>query len=89
MKLKEARDVIDNHVKDLIELCPHCSAKTHIEALWNDCHRLRNRDVEFYVIFRCKPCRRLILKTFYLRQNPYSSEENLDIKGWDENFPCP
>lgn len=87
MKLKEAREGINTHAKDLIELCPHCGARSHIEALWNDYHQLRNRDVEFYVIFRCKPCRKLILKTFYLEQNPYSHEENLTMKGWNEMFP--
>jgi hypothetical protein len=87
MNLKEARDAINTHVKDLIEVCPHCGARSHIEALWNDCHKRTNRDVEFYVVFRCKPCRRLLLKTFYLEQNPYSEQENLTIKGWDEMFP--
>lgn len=87
MNLKEARDSINTHVKDLIELCPHCGARSHIEALWNDCHKLKNRDIEFYIVFRCKPCRRLLLKTFYLNQNTYSDHENLTIKGWDEMFP--
>jgi hypothetical protein len=87
MKLKEAREGINTQVKDLIEICPHCGARSHIEALWNDCHKLKNGDVEFYVIFRCKPCQKLILKTFYLEQNPYSSDENLTTKGWDEMFP--
>jgi hypothetical protein len=87
MKLKEAREAINTHVKDLIELCPHCGAKAHIEALWNECHKLRNGDVEFYVIFRCKPCRQLILKTFALEQNRYTNDEQLAIKGWDEMFP--
>lgn len=87
MKLKEAREAINTHVKDLIEMCPHCGAKAHIEALWNECHKLQNNDVEFYVVFRCKPCRKLILKTFCLEQNPYSDDENLEIKGWDEMFP--
>src|SRR4051794_34068621 len=87
MRLKEARDGINTHVKDLVELCPHCGAKSHIEALWNDYHKFRNRDVEFYVIFRCKPCQKLLLKTFYLEQNPYSTEENLSMKGWEHVFP--
>lgn len=87
MELKEARDVINTQAKDLIELCPHCGAMAHIEALWNDHHRLRNRDVEFYVMFRCKPCRQLILKTIYLRQNPYTRDEKLTVEGWRAIFP--
>lgn len=87
MKLKEARDGINTYIKDVIELCPHCGARSHIEALWNDYHTLKNGDVEFYFIFRCKPCRKLLLKTFSLKQNPYSQDENLSIKGWHEIFP--
>lgn len=87
MKLKEAREAINAHTKDLIERCPHCGAMTHIEALWNQCHILPNRDAEFYVVFRCKPCRKLILKTLYLRQSPYSQQENFEIAGWKETFP--
>jgi len=87
MKLAEAKEALDKHVTDLIDICPHCGAKTHIEKQWSGSHILASKDAEFYVIFRCKPCRRLILKTFFLRQNPYSREENFEIKGWDEKFP--
>lgn len=87
MNHKEAREAINVHVQDLIENCPHCGARTHIQALWNDSHVLKNRDVEFYVVFRCKPCRKLLLKTFYFEQNRYNDQESLSIKGWDEMFP--
>lgn len=87
MNHKEAREAINVHVQDLIENCPHCGARTHIQALWNDSHVLKNRDVEFYVMFRCKPCRKLMLKTFYFEQNRYNDQENLSIKGWNEMFP--
>ena len=54
MNLKEAREAINTHaVKDFIEFCPHCGARAHIETLWNECYKLRNCDVEFYVVFRC------------------------------------
>lgn len=87
MNLKEASEAINVHLQDLIEQCPHCGAQAHIHAQWNDFHVLRNRDVEFYVVFRCKPCRKLLLKTFYLEQNRHSDHESLSIKGWDEMFP--
>lgn len=87
MNLKEARDAINTHVRDHIEQCPHCGARAHIEALWNDCHTLRNRDVEFYVVFRCKPCRKLLMKTCHFKQNPYTDQEKLSFEGWDEIFP--
>jgi hypothetical protein len=87
MDTKEAQSIIDKHVKDLIDLCPHCGAKVHIEKLWNDYHSFRNGDVEFYVVFRCKPCKKLLMKTFLFKQNRYSRDENLEVKGWDEKFP--
>lgn len=88
MKIEKAREAINNYVKDLLEDCPHCAAKTHIEALWNDCHTFRNRDIEFYVVFRCKPCRKLLMKTFRFKQNPYSEEQNLSMEGWGDIYPA-
>lgn len=87
MNIKEAKEAIDQHVIDLIDTCPHCGARVHIEQLWNDYHQFRNRNVEFYVIFRCKPCKKLVLKTFLFEQNEYSQPVNLSISGWDEKFP--
>jgi len=87
MDIKEANSLIEAHVKDLIDLCPHCGAKVHIEKLWNDYHSFSNGDIEFYVIFRCKPCKKLLLKTFLFIQNEYSSNENLKVEGWYEKFP--
>jgi len=87
MDIKQAHGLIDANVKDLIDLCPHCGAKVHIEKQWNDYHCFNNGDTEFYVIFRCKPCKKLILKTYFFRQNPYSNGEDLEAKGWGDKFP--
>lgn len=87
MKVDEAREGLNKHARDLVEQCPHCGAKAHIEALWNDYHRFRNGNVEFYVVFRCKPCKKLMLRTFFMEQNSYSSDENLTMRGWDKIFP--
>jgi len=87
MNIDEARNLIDTSVVDLIDLCPHCGAKVHIEKLWNDYHSFKNGDVEFYVIFRCKPCKKLILKTCIFKQNRYNDSQDLKPKGWDDKFP--
>ena len=93
MKLDEAKKLIEEYVKDMIDLCPHCGAKVHIEKLWSDYHIFRNGDTgfygdtEFYIVFRCKPCKKLILKTFFYQQNRYSDNTDLKPKGWDEKFP--
>jgi len=87
MDLIHAQQLIDEHVEDMIDLCPHCGAKVHIVKLWNDYHVFNNGDTEFYVVFRCKPCKKLVLKTFVFKQNRYSDKTNLEEKGWDEKFP--
>jgi len=66
-------------------MCPHCDAKSHLTALWNDYHFFRNAGLEFYIVFRCVPCKKLVLKTFEFEQ--YESRENLKPKGWNEKFP--
>ncbi|MFA4871934.1 MAG: DUF4145 domain-containing protein [Patescibacteria group bacterium] len=87
MDLKNATIFIEEYVKDLIDNCPHCEARVHIEKLWGDYHSFKNGNVEFYVIFRCKPCKKLILKTYLFEQDRYSNETNLKSIGWDEKFP--
>ncbi len=87
MDLPAAKNLIEEYVKDLIDVCPHCGAKVHIEKLWNTHHSFSNGDVEFYVVFRCRPCNKLLLKTYMFRQNRYTNSTNLEAVGWDEKFP--
>lgn len=87
MDLPAAKNLIEEYVKDLIDICPHCGAKVHIEKLWNAHHSFSNGDVEFYVVFRCRPCNKLLLKTYVFRQNRYTNSTNLEAVGWDEKFP--
>ena len=87
MDLNAAQNLIKHYVTDLIDICPHCGAKVHIEKLWSAHHSFDNGDVEFYVIFRCKPCRKLLLKTYVFKQNKYTNEIDLKTAGWDEKFP--
>jgi len=87
MDLSAAQNLIEEYVKDMIDTCPHCGAKVHIEKLWSAHHSFDGGDVEFYVIFRCKPCKKLLLKTFVFKQNRYISKTNLKLGGWDEKYP--
>lgn len=88
MNIEEAKNSIQTYTTDLIDICPHCGAKVHIEQLWNGHHQFLNGDLEFYVAFRCKPCRKLLVKTCQFEQNRYSGSQNLSFKGWDEKFPA-
>jgi hypothetical protein len=87
MNIKEAQTTINDRLLDIINTCPHCSASVHIEQLWNDHHKFRNGDTEFYVMFRCKPCKKLMLKTFLFEQNRFSKDINLSSRGWKKEFP--
>lgn len=87
MDLSAAQNLMEQYVKDLIDTCPHCGAKVHIEKLWNAHHSFDNGDVEFYVIFRCRPCKKLLLKTYIFRQNRYTNKTELEAVGWDEKYP--
>jgi hypothetical protein len=87
MNIEEAKKAVNEQVVDLIDICPHCGARVHIVQLWNDYHKLKNGDIEFYVIFRCKPCRKLMMKTCRFQQNRYSNEQNLSFERWEERFP--
>lgn len=87
MDLNAAQNLIEQYVIDMIDICPHCGAKVHIEKLWSAHHSFDGGDVEFYVVFRCKPCKKLLLKTFMFKQNRYTNKTNLEVSGWDEKFP--
>src|SRR3989338_7829429 len=86
MDLNSAKSLIEQYCCDLIDTCPHCGAKVHIEKLWGDHHFFSKGDVEFYVIFRCRPCKKLLLKTYLFRQNRYTSKTELEGAGWDEIY---
>ena len=80
-------DVFQNAVTDFIDVCPHCATKAHLKLLFTDSHRADNLDVIYYAVFRCVPCRKLILETYRFRQNVYDPNENLESAGWQETFP--
>ena len=83
----EINQMIDKACADFIEECPHCEARAHLVLLTNEYHLAKNGDQYNYVIFRCKPCKKLTLKVFHSEQNPYSSEQNLKTDGWVAQYP--
>jgi len=87
MNAEQARKQLEQYTKDLIDTCPHCRARVHIEQLAFHSHYHKNKDLEFYVLFRCKPCKMLLLKTLLFKQNRYRDEEDLSVDGWHDKFP--
>jgi len=86
INIKDLEHLIEKEIKDMIDLCPHCGAKVHIEKLWNDYHFLENKKIEYYIAFRCKPCKRLLIKTFCY-QNTYR-DNYIIIKNEGKKFPA-
>lgn len=84
MNESEAKKVINDHLEDIIDLCPHCGAKTHLVRLHHDSFR-NGKDLDFYIMLRCKPCKSLVLKTFKFQGNKWN--EDLKLLGWQEKFP--
>lgn len=87
MNKAKAQNLFQSAIKDLIDVCPHCGAKAHLNLLFAENHVANNRDLIFYATFRCVPCDKLVLKTFRFRQNEYDRNENLEVAGWQQKFP--
>lgn len=87
MTRDEINSLIKNACADFIDDCPHCGARAHLVLVSNESHLSKNKDQFNYVVFRCKPCKRLVLKVFQSKQNPYTSEQMLDASGWVAQYP--
>jgi hypothetical protein len=83
---KQTKELIENAVKDFIDVCPHCGAKAHLKMIFFESFK-RNRDIIYYITFRCVPCKKLVLETYRFNQNPYSNDEHLSAFGWEDKFP--
>lgn len=87
MTRNEAIDAVNKACNDFIDDCPHCNARTHLVMTAHESHLTKNHDQYSYVIFRCKPCQKLVLKVFKFKQNPYSGDEMLEAEGWIAKYP--
>lgn len=87
MTQEETKNAFESAIRDLIDICSHCGTQAHLNLLFTESHREKNRDIIYYATFRCVPCRKLVLKTFRFRQNEYDKSENLAAAGWQQKFP--
>lgn len=88
MTKEETKTIINSEViKDFIDTCPHCDARAHFQMLFNDSYSNKDGDLIYYIIFRCVPCKKLMLKTYEFIQNRYSSSEQLSMSKWLDKFP--
>ncbi len=87
MTTDQVNAAIDKMCADFIAVCPHCESKAHLQLVHNEHYIARNRDQYNYILFRCKPCKRLSLRVFHSYQNPYSDDQKLSLKEWIAQFP--
>lgn len=86
MNIKEIHNFFENEVNDLVDNCPHCWWRTHIKSLWKGFHELRSGNIEYYIIFRCVPCEKLLLKKYLVRNNTFH-REYYDLEWWIDKYP--
>lgn len=73
-------------IKDLVDICPHCESRAHFQLLFSDSYQEDNESIIYYAVFRCVPCKKLILKTFKFCKNEFN-KNNLLAVGWQDKFP--
>ena len=87
MKSNEIDHQINEICADFIDVCPHCKSKAHLVLVSNKHHMADNRNQFNYVLFRCKPCKKLSLRVFCSVQNKHSREQDLTPSEWVAKFP--
>lgn len=87
MKKSDTKQIVDELIADFIDICPHCRARAHLEMIFNESHIEKGGHVVYYILFRCKPCKKLTLETYRFSQNRYSNDEDLSSTGWVDKFP--
>lgn len=87
MKSDDVNSVIEQMCADFIDVCPHCGAKSHLVQLHDEYHTTKNRDQYNYVMFRCKPCKKLSVRVYHSSQNPYDNKQDLSMEKWVAKFP--
>jgi hypothetical protein len=86
MDKHQVENLINDVVNDLNDNCPHCNSRTHITKLFSASFN-DNHDLIYYFVFRCVPCKSLIVKTYKFRGNNWNNQ--LENVGWISKFPSP
>lgn len=87
MTSAKINELINEQCADFVDDCPHCGARAHLVMVSNEYHLVNNGDQYNYIIFRCKPCKKLTLKVFHSIQNPYSRDQKLELDDWVAKYP--
>lgn len=88
MNKEQANSLMNSEIlKDFTDICPHCGTKAHFQMLFNESYSNSKGDVTYFIVFRCVPCKKLVLETYLFTQNVYTKVEKLSMSGWQSRFP--
>ena len=71
---------------DIVDICPYCWAKAHMEKKFFDFHKYSDYIYEGFFIFKCVPCERLCTKILYVEENHYNRWAISGVR-WVEKYP--
>ena len=86
IKLMAKTQTFQTAIKDLVDICPHCESRAHFQLLFSDSYYDSNESIIYFAVFRCVPCKKLILKTFKFSKNEFNKNTLLAL-GWQDKYP--
>lgn len=88
MNKEQTKNIMESEVvQNFIDTCPHCGTRAHLKLLFSESYKEKNGDLIYYNIFRCVPCKGLVLETYQFDQNRYRDDEDLSMGRWKNKFP--
>lgn len=87
MRSGDINEILEEQCGNYIDTCPHCGSKAHLQLIHNDSFIDAAGHQHNYMMFRCVPCKMLCIKEYLSKQNQYSDEQDLEMKGWLSKYP--
>lgn len=76
----------ENHFNNIVDICPHCWAKVHMQKIRFEFHKRSDYLYEGYFMFRCVPCERLMIKVLSVEESMYNEWSFTDAR-WSWKYP--
>lgn len=85
-ELYELNSAFQNYAEDIVDICPHCWAKVHMQRVWFSFHEHWDHLYEGYFMFRCIPCGRLSVKVLAIEEDKYNEWSFRNLR-WSWKYP--
>ena len=88
MNKEQTKNIMESEVvQNFIDTCPHCGTRAHLKLLFSESYKEKSGDLIYYNIFRCVPCKSLVMETYQFDQSKYTDNEELSMGRWEDKFP--